>query len=529
MTQLSIHLFGAPHATYADVPLTPGTDKAWALLVYLLVEGDRPHSRNALAALLWPDSQAAKALNNLSSTLTRLRDLVARPDAPHLPIITTQQALQRNPRAEIVIDVERFDAAIDACTAHRHRDAARCLACARRLAEAAALARGEFLEGLIPDNSPAFDDWLMAERSRLSVRLQGALRSLAAHHEQRGEARLALEHLRHMLADSPWEEEAHRQAMRILGQSGQRTAALKQYRDCVAALQRELGVPPSFETEVLARQIRAGALPPPACPTLGLPVGLLPFVGRRNDLQALADALSDVSHRLVTICGPGGMGKTRLAIEVAGMAGPSYRDGARMVDLTAARSADDIAAAIGAAISLPFSSAQPLLDQLLMALAGMELLLLLDNAEHLLAHTAPLAELLRRAPGVSLLVTSRAHLRLMAEWIYELGELATPPAADPNALAYDAVQLLSVRLAQRQAQVQLTGAQIATAAHICRLAGGLPLAIELAAALADDLPLAEIAARMAQSLDTLAVDAADLSSRHRSLRAVFATSWAILP
>ncbi|MEI7646319.1 MAG: BTAD domain-containing putative transcriptional regulator [Chloroflexales bacterium] len=528
MTKLSISLFGTPQGSYDGAPLAFGTDKAWALLVYLLVKGDRPHSRNALAAMLWPDSQAAKALNNLSSTLTRLRDMVARPGVPHLPIITTPQTLQRNPQAEIMIDVERFDAAIDACAAHRHRDAARCLACARRLAEAVALAHGEFLEGLIPDNSPAFEDWLMAERNRLSVRLQGALCSLAAHHEQRGEARMALEHLRRMLADSPWDEEAHRQVMRLLGQSGQRAAALKQYRNCVAALQRELGVPPSFETEVLVRQIRAGALPPLTYPELRLPVGLLPFVGRRDDLHALVDSLSDVSHRLVTICGPGGIGKTRLAIEVVGMVGPSYRNGARMVDLAVARSTDDIAAAISAAISLPFSSAQPLFDQLLMALADMEILLLLDNAEHLLAHTAPLAELLRRAPGVTLLVTSRAHLGLMAEWVYTLGKLATPSEVETNALAYDAVQLLSIRMAQHHAHVQFTGAQLSTAAQLCRMADGLPLAIELAAALTDTLPLTEIVARMAQSLDTLAVDAADLATRHRSLRAVFETSWALL-
>lgn len=528
MQQLSIRLFGTPQGNYADAPISLGIDKAWALLVYLLIKGSRPHSRNTLAALLWPDSQPAKALNNLSSTLTRLRNMVAFPGAPHLPIIATQQTLQRNPQARIVIDVEQFDAEIDACAVHRHRDAARCMACARRLVKAVALAQGEFLEGLIPDNSPAFEDWLMTERSRLNMRFQGALRNLAAHHEQRGEDHVALEYLRRLLADSPWEEEAHRQVMRILGQSGQRTAALKQYRNCATALQRELGIPPSLETETLVQQIRTGTLHPPTRPTLHLPVGLLPFVGRHDDLHALTNVLSDMSQRLVTICGPGGMGKTRLAIEVASIVGPSYRDGARMVDLATARSTDDIVIAIGSVIRLPFSSAQPLLDQLLMALADMELLLLLDNAEHLLAHTAPLVELLRRATGVSLLVTSRAHLGLMAEWVYELDELATPPESDPNALSYDAVHLLSVRMAQHHPHIQAIGTQLAVATRICRLADGLPLAIELAAALANALPLTEIAARMAQSLDTLAVDAADLAARHRSLHAVFETSWVLL-
>ncbi len=424
MTHHELQLFGVPQAAYGGVPLTFSAKKAWALLVYLLLEGDRLHSRSALAAMLWPESPSAKAHNSLSVALTQLRGMIARPDAPHLPIIATPQTLQRNPLAEIVLDVERFDAVLDSCAAHRHRDMPRCLACARHLAEALALVRGEFLEGLAANLSPSFEDWLVMKRSRLSVRIYGVRLTLVAHHEQRGDSGAALDCLRRLLVDAPWDEDVNRHAMRILAQSGQRTAALKQYQDCVAVLDHEFGMPPSAETDELAGQIRAGTLRPPLRPALGLPTGLPLLVGRRAELRALTDTLSDVRHRLVTICGPSRIGKTHLAIKVADMVGPSYGDGARMVDLAAAPTADDIVTAVGAAVGLAFHSAEPNLDQLLTALADVELLLLLDDADQLRAHAALLDKLLQGAPGVTLLVTARTCLAHPAEWAYALGERA---------------------------------------------------------------------------------------------------------
>ncbi len=415
----TLHLFGTPHATYGSALISFTTRKAWALLAYVMIEGNRPHSRSALATMLWPESPPAKAHNSLSAALTQLRTMVARPDAPHLPIIATPQTLQRNPLADIVVDVEQFNAALDACAAHRHRDVVCCLACARQLAEAVALVRGEFLEGLTLNGSPTFEDWLMVKRSHLNAQISSARHTLAVHHEQYGDSNAALAYLHDVLADAPWDEDAHWQVIRILGQNGQRARALKQYDACVAALDREFGVSPSAETDDLAERIRTGTLHPPPRPELCLPNGLSPLVRQYADLCALTDVLSDMQHRLVTICGPSRIRKTHVAIMVANRVGPCYRDGVRMVDLSAAPTIDDIIMVIGAAIGLTFSSTQPIFDQLLMVLADRELLLLLDNAEHLRSYAGLLTELLGCAPNVTVLVTSHVPLDLMDEWVYE--------------------------------------------------------------------------------------------------------------
>ena len=175
--------------------------------------------------------------------------------------------------------------------------------------------RGEFLAGFSLDDSTLFEEWLLLKREWLHGRAVEALTTLADYHERRGEYDQARRYAQQQVHFEPWREEAHRQLMRLLALDGQRSAALAQYQTCTRALQIELGVEPSAETIKLFDQIKQGSLPRPIVPAL--PIAPTPLVGREIDRAELADRLASPEGRLITLVGPGGIGKTRLALHIA--------------------------------------------------------------------------------------------------------------------------------------------------------------------------------------------------------------------
>jgi hypothetical protein len=244
------------------------------------------------------------------------------------------------------------------------------------------------------------------------------------------------------LALDPWREEAHRQLMQALYLCGQRSAALAQYERCHATLARELDVEPTRETTNLYKRIRDAAPPhttgegramvlglPIAPHTHTLPAPSTPFVGRERELAHLADLLQDPSCRLITIVGPGGMGKTRLALQLAAEQYETFADGAYVVSLASLHGAASVVPAIASAIGVTLRDGAEPTARLLDYLRTREMLLVLDNAEHLLDGVEVLTRVLEHAPGLRLLVTSRERLSLSGEWVVELAGLDYPDAA----------------------------------------------------------------------------------------------------
>jgi predicted ATPase len=263
--------------------------------------------------------------------------------------------------------------------------------------------------------------------------------------------------------------------------------------------------------------------PAPAAPAT-------PFVGRQADLAEIAGLLATPACRLLTLIGPGGSGKTRLAVRAAAQAleGGAFADGAHFVALQPLSSPDLLVSAIATSVQLSLAGARDPGEQLLGFLRGRATLLVLDNFEHLLDGAGVLTRILGGAPGVKLLVTSRQALSLQEEWRYPVQGLPYPPSdgdADPE--AYAAVRLFVARAERVRRDFSLAGEGPAVA-RVCRLVEGLPLAIELAAAWTSVLPCAEIAAELALGLDVLATRLRDLPERHRSMQAVFDQSWARL-
>lgn len=374
----------------------------------------------------------------------------------------------------------------------------------------------------------------MAHRARLREQMLGALDSLAQLWAADHEFGRAIAVTRRIVELEPWREAAHRQLMWLLAHDGQRDAALVQYERCRQALRTELAVAPEAETTALYEQLRAGEIAtsnesqPPAIPAPqprhNLSTPTTPLLGRTAEIAQLLQLFADPGRRLICIVAPGGMGKSHLAIAVATEMLPQFADGVYFVALAPLTDTGTIAPTIAASVGYTFQSdGRSPKAQLLDYLRAKELLLLLDNAEHLLDGVTLFTEILQAAPKVRLLVTSRERLRLSSETVFALEGLAL---IDGDGEQESAAADLFVQAAQRaRLTFEPTAADWPAIQQICQLVGGTPLGLILAAAWIELLSPAEIATEISCSLDFLTAELRDMPARHHSLRAVFETTW----
>ncbi len=266
----------------------------------------------------------------------------------------------------------------------------------------------------------------------------------------------------------------------------------------------------------------------PAAPN-NLPAFTTPFVGREQEIEELTQVMGEPGTRLITLLGPGGIGKTRVAVATAERWLEYFMHGVFHVPLAPISDIDLIPSTIAEHIRFTFGGAADPKTQLLNYLREKEMLLVLDNFEHLTSGADLVVDILQAAPNVRILVVSRERLRLHGEHIYDLYSMILPEGNTPEALEqYPAVQLFlegARRVAPGFALDETTALDVA---HICHLVEGMPLGIELAAAWLEQLPLAEVVAEIEDSLDFLETDLRDVPERHRSVRAVFESSWNLM-
>jgi predicted ATPase len=247
-------------------------------------------------------------------------------------------------------------------------------------------------------------------------------------------------------------------------------------------------------------------------------------VGRAEELAEIARLLADPNCRLLTLLGPGGIGKTRLAIEAARQI--QLRDGSHFVPLQPLTSPDFIVPAIVAALGLQFTQGSDPREQLLDYLCPRSILLVLDNFEHLLRGLQLLPDILAAAPDIRLLVTSRERLSLREEWVLDVGGLRYPTNETDNHIdEFDAVQLFVQQARHAKADFTPTEALKPTIVRICRLLGGMPLGIELAASWLRALTCEAIAEEISRSLDILETSMHNVEPRHHTMRAAFKPTW----
>jgi DNA-binding SARP family transcriptional activator/predicted ATPase/Tfp pilus assembly protein PilF len=530
---LQITLLGSPRVAVDGAPVTGFVSSKAAALLYYLAATGRPHTRETLATLLWPEVADEPAKKNLRDVLSNLRRLLE----PYLEITRQSVGWRINaaPDVDSRIFVAKVENAIRQSTTTTEQTAL--------LRTAVALYQGEFLQGFHINATEPFEEWQLAEREHLRQLAQQAFAALIEAASGRAAYTEGIDYATRLLVLEPWAEETHRRLMTLLVANGQRAAALAQFERCREMLVRELGVEPAPETVALHERIRAAD---PARHNLPAEVQLTPFVGRTQELaeinQLLHGSTPSGPVRLLTLVGLGGVGKTRLALQVALANLNRFLHGVYFVPLAALTAGDGLVSALASALGFAFPGREAPATQLLNYLRDRELLLVLDNFEHLLTPStllptagapAPevtlLGEILRVAPQVKLLVTSRARLNLRGEWLFAVEGLPAPPYLDSaNAEHFDAVQLFLHSARRTWLHFAPDGYDLQAIVRICQLVDGLPLGVELAAAWVQLLPCREIAAEIERSLAFLESPLVDATPRQRSLRAVFDYSWALL-
>ena len=521
--------------------------KARQLLKLLALAPGHRVPRDAALEALWPDLTAGGATRALYQALFLLRRTLE-PDAP-----------RRAPSRYVRLDRDRValvapDGVETDLAAFGHA-AATGLGTGTPAALRAALALGG---EVLPDDR--YEEWTLGPRRAHREQRLALLTALAAAHERAGQSEAAVVALRRVLELEPAHEPAHAGLMRLYAAAGRRDEALRQYARLERALREELGAAPDAETQRLHAALLAGALgtPPrnvpatgaaveaagpavgskspgdvaaagPAPAPAGLPRQLTSFVGRDAELVEVARLLEGAP--LVTLTGPGGVGKTRLALAVASQAADAWPDGVWFVDLAPLAEPSLVPQTVAAALGVREVAGQPLAATLSGRQRTPRLLLVLDNCEHVVEAAARLAEgLLRACPGVRVLATSREPLGVPGEAVFRVPPLPVPPVAGAVSASelrrYPATRLFLERAALRGAAVADTHAP--AVAEVCRRLDGLPLAIELAAARLGALGPEELAARLEQRFRLLAGGSRTAPPRQQTLRATLDWSHDLL-
>lgn len=521
------------------VPETVWRQRRVAAVVKLLaLEPTHRLHREQLSDTLWPDLEPDAAANNLRVALHHARQgLRAAGAATESVLMRDGDAILLADPDHLSVDVARFQSAVT--TAWNSSDPV--------LAQAALdLYPGD----LLPDD--LYDEWVKSPRGALRTSYLTLLHRLAQLWQDRNQPDRAISAYQRLIQFDPLEEAAHRSLIGLLATIGQPQRALELADTLVVLLARELDAPPRPATLELIAAIREGHFEPSASPRAPEPVaGSDRIAGRFRPLPAPVDELigrerevaevGQLLHRsrLVTLTGPGGVGKTRLGLAVAHDVVRSTHGDAAFVDLSAIEEAVLVLPAIAAASGVHEEPGQSLRDALIERLQDGPILLVIDNLEHVAASAPLIGDLLALCPALRVLATSRVRLRLKGEQEYQVQPLAVPdvPRAGRvprNALPSPAAPLSpAVALFLRRAQAarpdfHLDAANAAIVGEICRQLDGLPLAIELASARVRLLSLGDLLAQLERPLQVLTGGPRDAPDRQRTLRATIAWSYDLL-
>jgi predicted ATPase/DNA-binding SARP family transcriptional activator/Tfp pilus assembly protein PilF len=566
---LDVRLLGKFEVLLDGRRLAIPTRNAQSLFAYLVLNAGTSQRREWLAGLLWPDSSEDNARSNLRHELWRLRKVLGNEAESCLRIDDLTIAFDVN--SAYTLDVYVLNnLPLQNSTADE-------------LIEALSAYQGELLPGF-------YDEWISVERERLNTLFEAKMELLLELLQSKGRWREVLEWSTRWIAMGRWPEPAYRALMSAYASGGDTSKAVATYKRLSQGLQKDLGMKPSEQSQALYKRLKAGwkvdiqkespherngplkdmenlapaSFPLPKVCRSNLPRPLTGFIGREKEIQQVESLASKA--RLVTITGSGGIGKTRLAIQVAGKVMPAYRDGIWWVELASITNpisferrnlshqqalsqlpdslklqveqggdsgANLVAQAVAKSLRIQDTSDLSVLDGIFEYLHDKQLLLVLDSCEHLIDDCAALVErLLVDCPEVTILATSREALGVPGEKAWSLPTLSLPqPGFSVNLsdiFSSEAVSLFIDRTSDVLPGYQPGEADAAAIVHICRRLDGIPLAIELAAARMNLLSAQEIAARMDRRFGLLTGGHRTALPRHQTLLAAIEWSYELL-
>lgn len=491
------------------------TQQAARLLAYLALFPKTRHSREFLTDMIWPEVDPAVSRLRLNQVLATLRRQLGQLGSGPGNLLVSDRLSVRLDPSHYVTDVQEFETYI----------------AQSRLEDALACYRGDLLPFI-------YDDWAVSERVRLSGRLATVLQALI---RQSRDPEESIEFARRLIELDPLQEQSHVELIGLYGRVGRISPALDQYQRLQKAL-REIGQEPSEATRRLMRQIQSGQVAkssPPPTPHLieppaphndvsRLPSRVAAFFGRESDIQEGMNLLKE--HRLLTLLGTGGIGKTQLALEIGRRLESDYQEAIAFVPLANINQLSQVEETILQALDIPLGS-QSSREKLLSALSRWpKSLLILDNFEHLVEAAPIVQDLLSNVSGLAVLVTSQTPLGVAGEQLKPIQSLPTAPEKTPleEMTQFSGVQLFLERARSVKPDFALTPRNFESIQALCSRLEGIPLALELAAGWAPTMPPQQMLAQLDQRLDFLRTRRRDVPERHRSLRAAIEYGFARL-
>ena len=506
---VSLQLLGVPKLYIDTEEISVSMQRSFLLCAYLAVQADWV-TRDELLLLFWPDAPEAKARQSLRSLLYKLKK---EPCAAGL----TLEANRLQFLAET--DVDAFQ------EAKAKGD----------WAEATRLYSGDFLETYKGRESVSVENWLHQTRDELFTSWREAALYFVDELVEQADYTQAAGIMQRVLQKNALDEDAVQLYMRVQGLAGQTAKALKTFQTFKNLLEQELEMQPLEETLALAEALEQKKFestelkaPKPKQAFVSLPSALTPFVGRTLELLELSNLLAEPENRLITLLGPGGMGKSRLALKLLEERQAEFPDGVAFVALAPLSSPADIPDALASALGLQLSAESSVEAQVFDHLQDKTMLLVFDNYEHLLDGAGVVERVLVHCPRLKVVCTSRVMLGVAGELVYDLVGLSLPAEAAEPVEAYDAVRFF-LRIAQRvQPDFSLTKSDVSAVVELCAYLEGMPLAIELAAHWLRLFSVPELLSELKQDGDLLEAQGQQVSERHKSMRRVFLYSWQLL-